>query len=138
MEWGEERDVVVDSGPIAPVPLAPGSRVVAISSGWMHDCALFDTGTLQCAGLNYSGELGRGRAASCRDGESDGGCSGVGGPAPLVGDYKFTAVTSGLSHSCALTADGAAYCWGSNTAGETGIGDRKKVVYEPTAVVGGH
>jgi alpha-tubulin suppressor-like RCC1 family protein len=120
------------------VPLAPGSRVLAISSGWMHDCALIDTGSLQCAGLNYSGELGRGRSASCRNGESDGGCSGTGGPAPLVGDYKFISVTSGLSHSCALTADGEAYCWGSNTAGETGIGDRRNVVFEPTAVVGGH
>ena len=32
----------------------------------------------------------------------------------------FASVTAGVAHSCALTTDGAAYCWGANDYGELG------------------
>ena len=32
----------------------------------------------------------------------------------------FASVTVGIAHSCALTTDGAAYCWGANDYGEFG------------------
>jgi alpha-tubulin suppressor-like RCC1 family protein len=49
-------------------------------------------------------------------------------PTPLAptaiesGGVTFTAITSGRRHSCALTADGAGYCWGSNVHGPFGDG----------------
>jgi len=59
----------------------------------------------------------------------------------------FVAVSVGQSHSCALKADGAAYCWGSNEFGQLGIanaattclrGDRHvPCVATPRAVLGG-
>src|SRR5439155_23888382 len=59
-------------------------------------------------GMGYSGgyirwvQLGNGDAAA--------------GPFPVAvaGGLRFTAVTAGDSHSCGLTASGAAYCWGYN------------------------
>jgi alpha-tubulin suppressor-like RCC1 family protein len=33
---------------------------------------------------------------------------------------RFTSITSGGGHSCALTAEGRAYCWGRNEAGQLG------------------
>jgi alpha-tubulin suppressor-like RCC1 family protein len=34
---------------------------------------------------------------------------------------QFTHVATGIAHSCAITADGAAYCWGRGESGQLGI-----------------
>ncbi len=42
----------------------------------------------------------------------------------LLTRIGYTSIVSGGSHTCALTADGAAYCWGDATVnGEGGLGD---------------
>jgi alpha-tubulin suppressor-like RCC1 family protein len=49
---------------------------------------------------------------------------------------KFTLITAGNVHTCALVSGGAAYCWGSNGGGQIGDGtnfDRPI----PTPVSGG-
>lgn len=38
-----------------------------------------------------------------------------------AGSGGFTALSAGREHACALTADGAAYCWGSNEFGQLGV-----------------
>lgn len=139
--WGRlenGRTVPVDSGPIPAIPMASGVRVTQVATGWLHDCVLFSSDIVQCSGLNQSGELGRGRNASCRAGEADGSCTFNGEPGPVAGSLRFRSVVAGLQHSCALTKGGVAYCWGRNTAGQTGIGTRSIAVYVPTAVLGQH
>jgi alpha-tubulin suppressor-like RCC1 family protein len=51
---------------------------------------------------------------------------------------EFTTVSAGLSHTCGITSDGSAYCWGDNRSGKLGTGSGR--VYEqrtPAPVVGG-
>lgn len=40
-----------------------------------------------------------------------------------AGADGFTAVSAGREHTCALAADGSAYCWGSNEFGQAGVAD---------------
>ena len=65
------------------------------------------------------------------------------------GDTLFASVVSGSYHSCALTRDGRAYCWGQGYQGQLGIGSLPAdcpgeaasqfnlCVNVPTAVAGG-
>lgn len=58
----------------------------------------------------------------------------------MQGGFTFASISAGDTHTCALTAAGAAYCWGLNSAGQIGDGTlgtgSNHIV--PTAVTGGH
>ncbi len=41
-------------------------------------------------------------------------------PVAVTGDQVFTSITTGASHACALTPEGAGYCWGDNNQGRLG------------------
>jgi alpha-tubulin suppressor-like RCC1 family protein len=41
----------------------------------------------------------------------------------VAGGLTFTAISVGIVHTCALTVDGIAYCWGQNVGGSLGVGE---------------
>jgi len=88
-----------------------GKRVTSVSGGTGHSCAIAD-GELFCWGAGGSGRLGTG--------------SNDNAPVPVavagLAGTRVTAVSAGNLHTCAV-ADGSAYCWGSDTAGQLGNGD---------------
>ncbi|HKH83835.1 MAG TPA: hypothetical protein VKA25_09135, partial [Gemmatimonadales bacterium] len=47
----------------------------------------------------------------------------------------FREVATGPGHTCAITTDGRAWCWGQNDNGQLGTGDTKSVT-RPTPVPG--
>ena len=57
-------------------------------------------------------------------------------PTAVSGGQSFTAIAAGWAHACALTASGAAWCWGHNGSGEIGDGTGSNRG-TPTAVSGG-
>jgi alpha-tubulin suppressor-like RCC1 family protein len=82
----------------------------AIASGAHHACAVLETGSVRCWGVNSKGQLGE--------------------PAPL--QYRaepgpeflsnIQSISAGADYSCALSKSGDVYCWGANQAGQLGNG----------------
>lgn len=100
-------------------------RVVTVTAGRFHTCALLDTGDAYCWGRNYYGMLGDGtttdRSAPVR-------VAGL----PTGGVVKLDA---GQDHTCAFLGTAGVLCWGNNSYSQ--IGDGTAVVQRtvPTAVV---
>lgn len=131
--WGsDDRGQLGDGKPQAKsfVPVAvqgvPGA--VAVTAGLVHTCALTQAGAVYCWGGNDWGNVGDGTVMTERD-----------TPVLVAGLPKATAVSAGLSHTCALLASGGAMCWGEDTYGELGDGvadGGTRLVPTPVAVVG--
>ena len=86
------------------------SRVVAISAGWSHMCALTDEGAVACWGNNRVEQLGNETAAN----------SPV--PAFVVGlSSGVVGIAAGAGHACAVTTSGAVECWGGGFRAQLGV-----------------
>jgi alpha-tubulin suppressor-like RCC1 family protein len=57
-------------------------------------------------------------------------------PKAVSGTVTFASISAGNRHSCAVTAAGAAYCWGDNSGGALGTGTSNTSLV-PIAVSGG-
>ena len=119
--WGYDAYGQVGNGTSGPTPdgdvLSPvdvvglSAGVTAIASGGYHSCALLAGGAAVCWGQNISGELG--------DGTTTNSSVPVSVAAPSGG---FASLASGAYHTCAITPQGAAMCWGDNDQGSLGNG----------------
>lgn len=95
-----------------PVAVAGGRTFTAVDVGYNHSCALSAAGAAFCWGWNHSGVLGDGTSLQQEHP----------GPVQVAGGLSFTAISAGGFHNCGLTADGSAYCWGTNASGQLGVG----------------
>lgn len=101
--WGEWR--------ARPTQVSLPAPAVAIGVGAEHACAVVDDGEVLCWGSDASGQLGDG------------------GPDLTVEEPRYPAwqlppargVCGGDEFSCAVTSNGAVYCWGANSEGQLGV-----------------
>jgi alpha-tubulin suppressor-like RCC1 family protein len=111
-----------NSGPT--LVLAP-AQFRSIAAGWLHACGIATTNVAYCWGGNTHGELGLGIVDSTHPNAT-----------AVVSSEKFASIAAGGMHTCALTTDGRAFCWGQNAYGQ--LGDGTHTLHStPTAVVGG-
>jgi alpha-tubulin suppressor-like RCC1 family protein len=92
-----------------------GKTVIAIDAGTSHSVVLCSDGTLATWGWNTSGELGSGSSANTTVPVL------VNRAGALLGK-SVVAVAAGANHCLALCSDGKMVTWGSNYAGQLGIG----------------
>ena len=80
----------------------------AVSAGVYHTCALTPAGAAYCWGWGGDGQLGTGfrRPAPAPLAAAE-------TPVAVAGGHAFVAIAAGYQHSCAVTAGGEAYCWGT-------------------------
>lgn len=107
-----------------------------MATGGQQVCGITGTRRLYCWGSDVNGNLGAGTTSPDCSAMVGGHCSLV--PIPVIGAERFVYVTTGEFHSCALTSNGTAYCWGGNYYGQVGTGTTGGEVRVPTQVIGGH
>ncbi len=94
------------------------AQFIQLTSGDDHRCAVSQTGGLYCWGDNSGRRLGFAEEVIGQTIEPS--------PKPVdissLPDKVFIHVSSLEAHSCAVSLNGHAYCWGDNDAGEIGSG----------------
>lgn len=129
--WGANTSGQLGNGTTkrsnTPVPVTGLDRGVAgIAAGNEVACARLADGTARCWGSNARGQLGDGDVANASE------------PQEVVGLKDVTSISAGAAvggHACAVSADGTAHCWGTNSAGQLG-NNASTAVPEPVAVQG--
>lgn len=113
-----------------PIAVVGGLKFAVVSAGESHTCGVTTTGDAYCWGWNANGRIGNGvddMLSSTR-------------PVRVSGGLRFATVTTGAEHTCALTTEGAAYCWGNNANLALGVGRGKNtpdLSTTPLPVAGG-
>jgi alpha-tubulin suppressor-like RCC1 family protein len=98
-----------------PVPVAGSLMFSSLDAGAVHTCGLTEFGDAHCWGYNKWAQLG-GNAGDEMCGVSPCGTR----PVLIAGTPMLASLNAGGLQSCGLTAEGTAYCWGANLAGELG------------------
>lgn len=109
-----------------PVLVAGGHHFIRVTAGLIHTCGLTLAHRAYCWGNGDDGRIGDGKTFQRRT------------PTRVVGAGAFNVrqLVAGGSHSCSVTTDDMAFCWGNNTFGQIGDGSTTNRVAS-TAVTGG-
>jgi alpha-tubulin suppressor-like RCC1 family protein len=129
--WGAGGNGQLGNGSAAhantPVAIqAVGFSWVTVEAGQNHTCAATSGGDVYCWGYGVDGQLGDG-TQSYRYSPVRVDISGV----------SFNRLSAGIEHTCALTTNGVAYCWGGNGSSQLGDGTNTRSL-RPVQVAGGH
>jgi cysteine-rich repeat protein len=102
--------------------------VSAVTTGGYHTCVLKADAKVYCFGYNHHGELGRGF-------RTDQSPHHVAGLVEVLGLTDVVAIESMRHSTCALKSDGTIWCWGYNSHGNLGNGNRT-LTPQPVQVLG--
>src|SRR5207247_9206213 len=115
----------ISTVPVAVVGMGGAGHLtnaVAVAARGYHSCALLGDGTVRCWGRNQDGQLGDGTVADPATGPP-----GSSTPVQVSGITGAAAVIAGGYHTCALFADGTAWCWGRGDDGQLGRSEERRV-----------
>jgi alpha-tubulin suppressor-like RCC1 family protein/serine/threonine protein kinase len=137
--WGSDSDGQLGNGsgsgssqtpsPVDTTTITGNKAFVQLAAGGRHACGLTADGVAYCWGGDESGQLGNGGAS--QDTQSPSPVN----TATITGNKAFLQLVAGEYHTCGLTVEGVAYCWGWNRYGELGTGNGSpQDVQSPSAV----
>ena len=121
-QWGNLGDGTTERSDV-PVRVGGGQRFALITAGRYHTCALTQTDRAFCWGSNDEGQLGDATQTERRL------------PRQVFGSrLRFTQISAGNSHSCALRRDARVMCWGNNRYGQLGNRSDEDMFARPVLV----
>ncbi len=125
--WGPPGERNAPTGGQVSVPVKGGHRFRSISVGVDYACGVTVNDDAWCWGSNHSAQFGSGEI---RPTTTD-------TPVRVLGTERFASISAGWATTCAVTLDGAAYCWGDGKSGR--VGDNRpplisEVRFSPTRV----
>lgn len=123
----------VDGASTVPVPVSGTLIFAMVTSGELHACGVTTAGTAYCLGGDFGGDLGNGMIATldCLS------CGESNTPMLVSGGLTFATVTAEGPHTCGVTTQRQAYCWGDNSYGEAGNNPADSSITTPMPVSGG-
>lgn len=121
-----------------PTAVAGGHTFAVLDAGAHYACGVTTEGAGFCWGFNNNGQQGTDSASTCVDPQNQANVACNLAPVPVEGGLTFASVSAATQHTCALTADSVAYCWGLGTLGQLGNGRQGDNVFsiEPVRVSG--
>ncbi len=130
--WGDNSSGQLGAGNVGgfsdvPVPVSGSTRFLSISVGFFVVCGVSVERDAYCWGSGSFGRLGGGQTAD----------EHVPTPSLVSNGFKYQTLSVGAQHTCGVTINDQAFCWGLNTYGKLGddIGPSSS---EPISVSGGH
>jgi alpha-tubulin suppressor-like RCC1 family protein len=128
--WGENQLGQLGDGSItdrlSPRAVAGGLRFRQVSAGMLHTCGVTTDDRVYCWGWDGYGQLGD--TASLNKQKR---------PVRVDTGRRFRSVSAGGRHTCGVTTDNRAFCWGDGSTGQIGDGLIVEKRTRPRAVAGG-
>ena len=113
--WGDNADLQLGVADIddsdTPVDVQGDHEFVTLNAGLDHTCGITDDGDAYCWGLAGNGQTGSGQYS----------LSEATLPEQVEGDHQWDHLSAGFAHTCGVTTDGDAYCWGSTQSDQLGF-----------------
>ena len=125
--WGQIGDGT-EQARGTPTAVAGTLRFLHITAGGKHSCGITTTYRIYCWGDNNDGQLGDGTGWPLVLKRLT--------PVAVVGDRRYDRVVAGSDHTCGVTRNARALCWGWNGSGQLGNGTTTRSL-SPGAVLGG-
>jgi alpha-tubulin suppressor-like RCC1 family protein len=109
----------------SPMQVGALTSWLTVSAGYQHSAAIKTNGTLWSFGRNNAGQLGLGNGTN------------VSSPAQVGSLTNWSNVAAGYKTNClAIKTDGTMWSWGSNGAGQLGLGNAGQTNYSSPTQIG--
>lgn len=119
--YGNTNDIGDNELPSSAGDVSIGGKVIQVTAGRDHTCALLEGGTARCWGANEHGQLGYGNTTNIGDNELPSSTSAVD-----VGG-TVSSLAAGENSTCARLTTGKVRCWGQASYGVLGYGNTNDI-----------